>query len=119
MTLITETQRAELLANGIAARDAARAGLDFDPKPVVKLFTPHWYCRWLLSEIDPNFDRAYGLCDPGDGRPYLGFVNLRDLEDVHGHGKLKFPVVADPRFVAEKPLSAYADVAYARGLIVT
>jgi hypothetical protein len=36
MTLITEAQRAELLANGIAGRNAARAGLDFDPKPVVE-----------------------------------------------------------------------------------
>jgi hypothetical protein len=118
MTLITEAQRAELLANAIAARDAARAGLDLDPKPVVKLFTPHWCARWLLSEIDPNYGyRAYGLCNPGDGRPHLGFVNLRDLEDFHG--KIKFTVVADPRFVADKPLSVYADVAYARGLIVT
>jgi hypothetical protein len=75
MTLITEAQHAGLLANGIAARDAARAGLGFDPKPVVKLFTPHACFRWLLSEIDPNFDRAYGLCDPGDGRPYMGFVD--------------------------------------------
>ena len=42
MNIITETQYAELLANGRAAREAALAGLDFDPKPVVKLFTPHW-----------------------------------------------------------------------------
>jgi Protein of unknown function (DUF2958) len=69
MTLITEAQRAELLANNIAARDAARAGLDFDPKPVVKLFTPQSCSRWLLSEIHPLYThRAYGLCDPGDDR---------------------------------------------------
>jgi hypothetical protein len=118
MTLITEAQRAELLANGIAGCNADRAGLDFDPKPIVKLFTPHSFCRWLLSEIHPQYTHlAYGLCDPGDGRPYLGCVDLRDLEDVHG--RIKFTVVADPRFVADKPLSAYADVAYARGLIVT
>jgi len=42
MNIITETQYAELLANGRAAREAALGGLDFDPKPVVKLFTPHW-----------------------------------------------------------------------------
>jgi Protein of unknown function (DUF2958) len=27
---------------------------------------------------------AYGLCDSGDGRPYMGYVCLADLEDVHG-----------------------------------
>ncbi|MHB8474615.1 MAG: DUF2958 domain-containing protein [Steroidobacteraceae bacterium] len=55
MKLITETQYAELLANGRAAREAARDGIDFDPKPVVKLFTPHWFCRWLLTDVDPEY----------------------------------------------------------------
>jgi hypothetical protein len=64
MNIITEAQHAELLANGRAARDAADAGQPFDPKPVVKLFTPHWYARWLLTEIDPEYPQcAYGLCD--------------------------------------------------------
>jgi hypothetical protein len=118
MKLITEAQYAELVANGRAAREAARAGLDFDPKPVVKLFTPHWYARWLLAEIDPEYPhRAYGLCDLGDGRPYLGYVSLRDLEDTHG--RIKFTVAVDPHFVPDSPLSVYADGAYTRGLIVT
>jgi hypothetical protein len=118
LNIITETQYAELLASGRTAREAAHAGLDFDPKPVVKLFTPHWYARWLLTDIDPECpQRAYGLCDLGDGRPYVGYVSLRDLNDVHG--KIKFAVAADPHFVADKPLSVYADIAYTRGLIVT
>jgi len=118
MKLITTEQHTQLLANGVAAREAARAGLEFNPKPVVKLFTPHWYARWLLTEIDPDYtQRAYGLCDLGDGRPHLGYICLRDLDDVHG--KIKFTVAADPHFVADKPLSAYAEVAYTRGLIVT
>ena len=118
MNIITEAQYAALLANGRAAREAAHAGLDFDPKPVVKLFTPHWYARWLLTHIDPEYPQcAYGLCDDGDGRPYMGSISLRDLEDVHG--RIKFPVVADPHFVADKPVSIYANVAYTRGLIIT
>jgi hypothetical protein len=47
----------------------------------------------------------------------MGFVSLRDLEDVHG--KIKFPVVADPHFVADKPISIYANVAITRGFIIT
>jgi hypothetical protein len=118
MTLITEVQHTTLLANGIAARDAARAGIDFDPKPVVKLFTRNGCCRWLLTEIDPtNTDRAYGLCDNGDGRPELGFISLSKIEAPYGDYKLR--VELDLRFVADKPLSIYADVAYTRGLIVT
>jgi hypothetical protein len=101
-----------------APRISLCAGLEFDPKPVVKLFTRHWYARWLLTEIDPAYAQlAYGLCDLGDGRPHMGYVCLRDLNDAHG--KIKFPATADLHFVADKPLSVYADVAYTRGLIVT
>ncbi len=118
MKLITEMQYRQLLANGVAALKAARADLDFDPKPVVRLYTPRWYGCWLLTEIDPiHPQRAFGLCDSGHGLPELGFVSLRDLEDVHG--KFKFHVALDPHFVADKPLSLYADIARQRGLIVT
>jgi hypothetical protein len=118
MKLITEAQTEQLLANGRAAREAARADREIDPKPIVKLFTPDAYAAWLLTEIDPiDSDCAYGLCDPGHGRPDIGYVSLRDLEG--GHGKLKYRVVSDLNFVADKPLSAYASVAYIRGLIIT
>ena len=43
----------------------------------------------------------------------------RRVKGKNIHGKIKFTVVADSRFVADKPLSAYADVADARGLILT
>jgi Protein of unknown function (DUF2958) len=114
MKLITEAQYAALLANG----RAACTNCDIDPKPVVKFFTPGGYSRWLLTEIDPNgTDRTYGLCDPGDGRPYLGYVHLNDLEGPHGRYALL--TVRDDDFVADKPLSVYAEVAYTRGLIAT
>jgi len=118
MKLITGNSTHRLLANGYAAREAGRAGLDVDPKPVVKLFTPDAYATWLLTEIDPiDSDRAFGLCDLGHGFPELGYVSLRELEGVRG--KLKLRVECDLHFVADKPISAYADVARTRGLIVT
>jgi hypothetical protein len=118
MKLITTEQQTQLLANGWLARLANRAGSAFDPQPVVKLISPGTCSRWLLTEIDPiDNDRAYGLCDAGDGRPERGFVSLRELEDLRG--KRQYPVVRDLRFVADKPLSAYAEVAYTRGLIIT
>jgi hypothetical protein len=116
MTLITEAQNNELLDNGYAALAAGHAGLDIDPMPVVKLFTRDGYARWLLTEIDPTEpDRAYGLCDFGDGRPVLGFVSLGDIENMRYKPGLR--VERDLNFVADKPLSAYAQVAYSRGLI--
>ena len=46
MNLITETLRAQLLANGQQSLDND----DFDPPPVVKLFTPDGGATWLLTE---------------------------------------------------------------------
>jgi Protein of unknown function (DUF2958) len=59
MKLLTETQRRKLLANG----ERRRTDADFDPHPVVKLFTSDTNCTWLLTELDPDEpDRAFGLC---------------------------------------------------------
>ena len=118
MKLLTTEQHTQLLANGWLPRLASRTGTAFDPQPVVKLFTPGAFSRWLLSEIDPNdHDRAYGLCDVGNGHPDFGYVRLRELEDLRGIRQ--DPVVRDLRFLADKPLSAYAGVARIRGLIIT
>jgi hypothetical protein len=46
MKLLTEEQRARLLVSG----DKTARGLDHDPYPVVKLFTPDAAATWLLSE---------------------------------------------------------------------
>ena len=57
--LITEEQRALLLANG-ATFDT---GEDYDPFPVVKLFTPDAGAVWLLTHIEADCtDIAFGLC---------------------------------------------------------
>src|SRR6266436_2472831 len=55
MTLITQSQLDQLLANGKAQRaaiDNDQGAIDF--KPVVKLFTPDAQCTWLLTELDPR-----------------------------------------------------------------
>jgi len=73
--------------------------------PVVRLFTPLAKSVWLLSQVDPNDkDKAFGLCDEGDGRPNLGHVSLEDLAHRFGHLSVRW----DDKFEADKPLSAYA-----------
>ena len=111
--LITDEQRVLLLANG---RETLR-NTDFDPAPVVKLFTPDAGATWLLSEIDPDdHDHAFGLCDLGLGPPELGWVSLQELATVRG--RLGLPVERDLHFRAEKRLSAYARDARLAGRIV-
>ncbi|MGV8691650.1 DUF2958 domain-containing protein, partial [Pseudomonas aeruginosa] len=48
--LITDEQRIVLLTNGRESLENP----DFDPAPVVKLFTPDAGATWLLTEIDPD-----------------------------------------------------------------
>ena len=112
--LITDAQRAQLLANGrrIIEDD------NYDPPPVVKLFTPDAGATWLLTEIDPDDDdRAFGLCDLGLGFPELGYVSLTELQSVQG--RLGLPIERDLYFIATKAISAYAREARLAERIVT
>ena len=115
MNLITETLRAQLLANGQQSLDND----DFDPPPVVKLFTPDAGATWLLTEINPDdHDHAFGLCDLGQGFPELGYVRLAELQSVRGRWaapftRLFFLLRLDGGQLA---LDALDDFAYARAV---
>ncbi|MEY9697553.1 hypothetical protein ABIE71_000296 [Bradyrhizobium diazoefficiens] len=109
-SLLTVSDRVELLVNALHP--------DTDHLPVVKLFTSDAGATWLLTECDPDEpDRLFGLCDLGLGCPELGYVSLAEIMEVRG--RLGLPVERDLHFVADKPLSAYADEARAKGRIVT
>ncbi|MCA1398403.1 MULTISPECIES: DUF2958 domain-containing protein [unclassified Bradyrhizobium] len=109
-SLLTVSDRVELLVNALHP--------DTDHLPVVKLFTPDGGATWLLTECDPDEpDLLFGLCDLGLGCPELGYVSLAEIMEVRG--RLGLPVERDLHFVADKPLSAYADEARAKGRIVT
>lgn len=111
-TLITEDQRRQLLDNG----KAAAGGVQTDPWPVVKLFTPDAHATWLLVQLDPrDEDTAYGLCDLGMGMPRLDHVRLSDLQSIRGPRDL--PVLRDTYFVPQRPLSEYVRRAEADGSI--
>lgn len=113
-TLFNDDLRAKLLANG---RQTLEDG-DFDPYPVVKLFTPDAGATWLLTEIDPDDgDHAFGLCDLGLGFPELGYVSLAELATVRG--RLGLPVERDLHFTATKSISAHTREARMGGRIVT
>lgn len=114
MTLITQEQRAQLLANGALSNTDE----DRDPWPIVKLFTPDGSATWLLASLDPECpDIAFGLCDLGFGHPEMGSVRLSEIEQVRGG--LGLPVERDLHFTARQPLGAYARDAHRAGQIVT
>ncbi|MGJ7504053.1 DUF2958 domain-containing protein [Variovorax sp. ZT5P49] len=109
--LLTDHQRVQLLANGRQSIENP----NFDPLPVVKLFTPNAGATWLLTELDSE-EIAFGLCDLGQGFPELGYVSLAELEGLRGRWGL--PIERDLHFVADKPLSGYAREARLAGRIV-
>lgn len=112
MKLFTEAQLTQLKAN---AAEAA-SNDHFDPRPVVKLFTPDGSATWLLAEYDEENDIAFGLCDLGLGFPELGYVDMQELRAVRG--KLGLPVERDLHFTANKSLSEYANQAHEAGRLV-
>lgn len=107
--LLTVEDRVRLLVQALAD--------DRDGPPIVKLFTPDGAATWLISEADPDdVDRFFGLCDLGLGFPELGYVSLAEISAIRG--RLGLSVERDLHFVADKPLSAYAEEARRQGRIV-
>lgn len=106
--LLSVEDRVRLLVNAIADEK--------DHEPVVKLFTPDGNATWLLTESDPDDpDRLFGLCDLGLGSPELGYVSLAELAALKG--LMGLPIERDLHFIADKPLSAYAEEARLKGRI--
>ncbi len=115
--LISKTQKEVLKENGRKSKDAHERGKTFDPRPVVKLFTPDDNRTWLLSEMSPDaIGVCFGLYDSGDGSPKLEGFLLSDIEAVRGI--LGHSVVSDHCFKADKPISKYAGIAHRVGHIV-
>ena len=116
--LLTAAIMVRLLANGRQGAAAAAADRDFDPLPVVKIFTPDANATWLLTEIDPpDPDRMFGLCDLGMGFPELGWCSLREIASLRG--PMGLAVERDRHFCPTKSLQAYADDADLAEQIVT
>lgn len=114
MKLLLQAQYDQLIRNGRMQQVLE----DFDPNPVVKLFTPDANCTWLLTAIEPDEpDIAWGLCDIGLGFAEYGTVSLAEILSLRGN--LGLPVERDRHFVAKAPVSVYMKYSYPAGRIIT
>ena len=104
MLLLTQDQRARLIANGNNRGDHA---------PVVKFFNPVGSGTWLFSELDEDGDILFGLCDLGFGCPEMGSASLAEIMAV----TLQFglSIERDLHFEGRFPLTVYADAARLSG----
>jgi Protein of unknown function (DUF2958) len=107
MLLITQDQRARLIANGQSRGDHV---------PVVKFFNPVGAATWLFSELDEDGDILFGLCDLGFGCPEVGSASLAEIAAV----SLPFglTIERDLCFEGRFPLTIYADAARLCGGII-
>ncbi|SFU09613.1 DUF2958 domain-containing protein [Mesorhizobium sp. YR577] len=87
-----------------------------DHYPVVKFFTPDASATWLFTELAPDGDTLFGLCDLGHGTPELGYASLGEIQALRGPRLLL--VELDRSFRATKPLSEYAIDAWRHRRIV-
>jgi hypothetical protein len=75
-----------------------------DFSPVVKLFVcVGGSATWLLTELDPDTNEAFGLCDLGHGYPEIGYVDITGLVESLG-----WRLERDRWFTPKKTLSGYA-----------
>ena len=98
MLLLTQDQRARLIANGQSRGDHV---------PVVKFFNPVGAGTWLFSELDEDGDTLFGLCDLGFGCPEMGSASLAEIaavtlpfglaieRDLHFEGRFRLTIYAD------------------------
>lgn len=124
IVLLTDEQRAQLLANG----RRVRADEAFEPRPVVRLVLPGTGMVWLLSEIDPDRqDHLFGIFDRGFGALEMCYLSERVLAAVHGPDDRS--IERDAGFRTVKTMGAYvsealqasrpvAQVARAKGAVV-
>jgi len=115
MILITNEIRKQLEANYLKTQAAETSERNFDPRPVVKLFNPVGSQTWLITEIEPGTNNAFGLCDMGMGSPELGYVSIDELAAL----KLPFNmgIERDIHFEADLTISEYAEQARYTGSI--
>lgn len=93
----------KLLTKEIKQKLANNVGDGNVDKPYLKLFNPTGIGTWLISEYDEETGQMFGLCDLG--HPELGYVNLKEIEEVELPWGLK--IERDMHFEPDMTLMEY------------
>jgi len=89
---------------------------DTDFEPALKLFCPWGAATWLITELDPETNIAYGLAYLGGASPELGLIPINELASIRRSSGLR--IERDIHFSANgQLLSQYAKEARELGYI--
>ncbi len=78
-----------------------------DHVPVARIFLKETGAQWIVTEIKPDMDIMFGLADLGLGEAELGYISIKEINQVEiGLG---FEAVVDPEFTTEAPISFWAE----------
>ena len=80
MKLMTQKQERKMVDN----HQKQMAGIEHNPDPVIKLFTPDAGATWYFSEYDPDRRVWFGLCNLGLGFAELGYASRDEIEALRG-----------------------------------
>lgn len=93
MKLFTKQQKEKLIKNHLHHQkylnNAYKEGYAIEHKEFkaeVKLFNPVGIGRWYLSELNPDTNVAFGLCELQEQE--LGYVSIDELQSIKGWGGL-------------------------------
>ncbi|RYG18450.1 MAG: DUF2958 domain-containing protein [Caulobacteraceae bacterium] len=103
--LITTAQMRRLQRQWAELDQARRTGRDYDPQPILKLFTPDAGATWLIAALSPDERTAWGVCDLGLGFVEIGELDMAELRAVRG--RLGLPIERDRWFTPSATLNGY------------
>ncbi len=102
MLIIDKEMREKLLENGKPENKGE------NHLPVVQVSILGSDYQWLLTELDPEHQNiAFGLCDLGMGFPEMGYVDLKDIQNLAAMTGLVMPVICIRKMDAKYPLMTY------------
>ena len=105
MKLITTEQRRRLQRQWTEREQANRCGQSYDPKPLLKWFTPDGAATWLIAALSPDERTAWGVCDLGLGFVEIGELDMAELRAVRG--RLGLPVERDRWFKPDRTIGQF------------
>lgn len=113
---MTAEQRRRLQQEWAEREAAMLTGAAYDPRPILKLFTPDAGATWLIAALSPDERIAWGVVDLGLGFIEVGEVDMAELKAARG--RLGLPVERDRWFTPSMTVGEHQREGVLQGRLV-